>query len=190
MRFLTGTGSAWIISSSSTRPISAGSSAATAATTTPRGPTNRSTTTVPSHESWSPRHVAASLRFRRSAGSIIAISGSPDRRRDQPPPVRVIQHAPAGSCRDPGPRLCLLLHGDHEHSRPRCQRKSRSHSSSVRRNTRRVGPMGFLTRTGIFMRFRGPEGLRDTYGEGQHPGLHGGSVGDRCGVYRARTFRK
>jgi hypothetical protein len=48
-----------------------------------------------------PRHVAASSRFRRSAGSIIAISGSLDRRRDQPPLVRVIQRAPAGSCRDP-----------------------------------------------------------------------------------------
>jgi hypothetical protein len=51
---------------------------------------HRSTTTTPSHESWSPRHVAASSPFRTSAGSIIAISGSPDRRRDQPPRVRVI----------------------------------------------------------------------------------------------------
>jgi hypothetical protein len=39
------------------------------------------TTTVPSHEVWNSRHVAESSRFRRLAGSIIAIGGSPDRRR-------------------------------------------------------------------------------------------------------------
>jgi hypothetical protein len=48
---------------------------------TARGHTNRSTTTVPSHETWNPRHVAGSSLLRRLAGSIIAISGSPDRRR-------------------------------------------------------------------------------------------------------------
>jgi hypothetical protein len=46
-----------ITSSFCARPISAGSYGATSVTTTPRGHTNRSTTTVPRHESSNPRHV-------------------------------------------------------------------------------------------------------------------------------------
>jgi hypothetical protein len=47
----------------------------------------------------------------------------------------------------PGSRLCrLLAHGNHDQSRPRRQRESRS--LTVRRRHERIGPMGFLTRTG------------------------------------------
>jgi hypothetical protein len=61
-------------------------------TTTPRGHTNRLTTTVPSHESSKSRHVAGSSPSLRSADSITATLASPDRGRPagQPSPARAI----------------------------------------------------------------------------------------------------
>ena len=128
------------------RPISAGSYAATSLTTTPRGHTNRSTTTVPSHESWNPRPVAASSRFRRLAGSIIAISGSPDRRRvpDQPPLVRVIQHAADGAMwrsRLGSFPTALMI------TAVRDARTLHAHAPHPCAGHENVGLMGFLTRT-------------------------------------------
>ena len=51
----------------------------------PRVPIKRSTTTVPNPETSSPLHVAGSSPFPRSAGSITAISASPDRGRAAAP---------------------------------------------------------------------------------------------------------
>ena len=61
-------------------------------TTTPRGHTNRLTTTVPSHESSNPPHVAGSSPSLRSAAFITATLASPDRGRPagQPSPTRAI----------------------------------------------------------------------------------------------------
>jgi hypothetical protein len=71
-------------------------------TTTLRAHTNRSTTTVPSPESSTPRHVAESSPFLRSAGFIAATSVPPDHRDRDPPVAR--SSGPAGcpqQCGDP-----------------------------------------------------------------------------------------
>ena len=97
----------------------------------------------------------------RLAGSIIAISGSPDPRRvpAQPPLVRLIQHAADRVMwRSRLASLSAPCHGDHDQNRPRRQRESRS--LTVRRRHEKVGPMGFLTRTGPCFMSAGSSGVR------------------------------
>ena len=77
---------------------------ATAPTTTPRGHTNRLTTTVPSHGPSNPHHVAGSSSFLRSAGSITATSAPPDPRDRDPPSL-----APSTMASAPAPLTALHI---------------------------------------------------------------------------------